>query len=430
MINSGIGWHEARIPTIAAMVPRAAFTWATARLRAAVSLPLITSNRINAPETAEAVLARGDADMVSMARPLLADPAFVAKAAQGRADEINTCIACNQACLDQIFLGKTASCLVNPRAGHETELNYRPADIPKRIAVVGGGPAGLSCAVTLAVRGHRVTLFEQATRIGGQFNLAVRIPGKEEFRETLRYFNCQLVQQKVRVHLATRATATDLLKAGFDEIVVATGVVPRRPEIAGIDHPMVLSYVDLLSGQKPAGNRVAIVGAGGIGFDVATFLAHSTAAGALQGEDFLAQWGIDRSLRESGGLLRKQPAPIETARRIFLLQRKGSKMGKDLGKTTGWIHRASLKMRGVVMLNGVRYEAIDDRGLHIVRGDRRELLEVDNVVICAGQESLDVLSKTILAAGAVVHVIGGAQRAVELDAQRAFDQGCRLAARL
>jgi 2,4-dienoyl-CoA reductase (NADPH2) len=430
VINTGIGWHEARIPTIATMVPRAAFTWVTAKLKGKVSVPLITSNRINTPELVEAALARGDADMVSMARPFLADPEFVNKAATGRADEINTCIACNQACLDHIFLGKMTSCLVNPRACHETKIVYRPVHRRKRIAVVGGGPAGLSFAAVAGGRGHRVTLFEKTELLGGQLNLAVRIPGKEEFHETLRYFKRQLELNRVTVHLDTSISARELLETGYDDIVVSTGVAPRHVEIPGIDHPMVLTYIDVLGKGKPVGARVAVVGAGGIGFDVAEFLTHSGPSTAIERDDFLSEWGIDKTYPVPGGLSPEGPRPRPPTRQVYLLQRKGSKMGKNLGKTTGWIHRKILKQRGVIMLNGLTYEKIDRHGLTISRQGEHQILPVDTVVICAGQVPVDALYREIETSGMSVHLIGGAERAVELDAKRAIEQGCRLAATL
>lgn len=428
MINTGIGWHEARIPTIAMMVPRAAFTWVTEKMKQEISIPLITSNRINTPELAEMVLARGDADMVSMARPFLADPQFVVKAAENRSDEINTCIACNQACLDHIFLGKMASCLVNPRACHETQLTYPPAAKKKRIAVAGAGPAGLSFAIGAAQRGHAVTLYEQAAKIGGQLNMAVKIPGKEEFKETLRYFSRQLELQGVDVRLNTPATARNLTEAGYDEIVIATGVYPRRPTIKGIDHAKVLSYVQVLADNQAVGPRAAIVGAGGIGFDVAEFISHPGVFTSLDREAFLKEWGIDKAYRFAGGLAEAAPRMPASPRQVYLLQRKDTKIGKDLGKTTGWIHRSTLKKRGISMINAVRYEQIDDRGLHIARKGRSQILEVDTVIICAGQQPRRELYQALESCHVPVHLIGGADRAVELDAKRAIDQGCRLAA--
>jgi len=430
IINTGIGWHEARIPTIATMVPRAAFTWVTRRLRGTVEIPLVTSNRINDPAVAERVLADGDADLVSMARPLLADPAFVAKAASGRADEINTCIACNQACLDLVFENEVATCLVNPRAGRETELVYRPVERPKRIAVVGAGPAGLACATVAGRRGHRVTLFESADRIGGQFNMAKVIPGKEEFHETLRYFRRELELAGVRVLLGRTAGAADLTGGDFDEIVLASGVVPRLPSIPGLDHPRVLSYVDVLLHGQPVGASVAIVGAGGIGFDVAEFLSHDPAHAptSLDIPAFMKEWGIDMSLVSRGGIA---PMPeLGSPRQIWLLQRKPTPPGRDLGKTTGWVHRLALKRRGVRMLAGVGYERIDDRGLAITQGGESRLLEVDHIVVCAGQEPRRDLAAGIEAAGYQVRLIGGSHVATELDAKRAIDEGSRLAAAL
>ena len=430
IINSGIGWHEARVPTIATMVPRAAFTWVTRRLKGEVALPLVTSNRINDPGVADAVLARGDADMVSMARPLLADPDFVRKAAQGRADEINTCIACNQACLDHVFEQKVASCLVNPRAGHETLLRYQPAVRRKRIAVVGAGPAGLSCATIAATRGHHVTLFEASKSIGGQFNMAQRVPGKEEFGETLRYFRRQIELSGVDLRLGHAVTAGELDTAGFDEIVVATGVMPRVPGIDGVDHPNVLSYVDVLLGGRAVGESVALIGAGGIGFDVAEYLAHGTPPGdgAAETEEFMHEWGVDMSLERRGGLTAEAGTMAPSRRLIYLLQRKPTPPGRELGKTTGWIHRTELKRRGVRMMSGVNYERIDDSGLHITTQAGPQLLEVDQVVICAGQEPLRQLADELQRKGRDTHVIGGAKLAAELDAKRAIDEGARLAA--
>ncbi len=432
IINTGIGWHEARIPTIATMVPRAAFAWVTRRLRGSVSVPLVTSNRINDPAVAERLLAAGDADLVSMARPLLADPEFVAKAASGRADEINTCIACNQACLDLVFENEVATCLVNPRAGRETELVFRKSERPRRIAVVGAGPAGLACATVAAGRGHLVTLFEASDRIGGQFNMAKVIPGKEEFHETLRYYRRQLELHRVRILLCRRADVAILTAGDFDEIVLASGVTPRIPQIDGLEHPKVLSYVDLLLHGRPVGPSVAIVGAGGIGFDVAEYLSHDAAHAptSLDVPAFMREWGIDMQLATRGGLAPQPDLARSRPRRIWLLQRRPTPPGRDLGKTTGWVHRLALKRRGVRMLAGVAYGAIDDRGLGITQGGETRLLEVDNVVICAGQEPQRELAAGIQAAGYRLHLIGGSNLATELDAKRAIDEGSRLAAAL
>ena len=424
IINTGIGWHEARIPTIATMVPHAAFAWVTQKLKGEVKIPLVTTNRINTPEIAENVLASGCADMVSMARPFLADPDFVNKAAAGRADEINTCIGCNQACLDHIFSGKLTSCLVNPAACHEAEFRATPATAPKRVAVVGAGPAGLACATTAARRGHQVTLFDAAPVIGGQFNIAKTIPGKEEFHETLRYFGRQLELSGVTVRLGQRVGAEAL--AGFDEIVLATGIVPRTPAITGINHPMVLSYLDVLRDHQPVGRRVAIIGAGGIGFDTAEYLTQHGESASLSPEAFTREWGIDMTLSQRGGLSPRGPAPEPSPREVFLLQRKSSKVGDGLGKTTGWIHRASLAMRGVKMLNGVSYERIDDAGLHVTVKGEAQVLAVDNVIICAGQEPQRELEAPLAALGVPVHRIGGADVAAELDAKRAIQQGTTL----
>lgn len=428
LLNTGIGWHEARIPTIATKVPRAAYAWVTQRVMGQVGIPLITSNRINTPEVAERLLAEGYADMVSMARPLLADGDFVRKARQGRADEINTCIACNQACLDHTFGGKITSCLVNPRACHETELVIAPAPAAKRIAVVGAGPAGLSFAVTAAQRGHAVTLFDAASEIGGQFNIAKKVPGKEEFHETLRYFRRQLELGGVALRLGHRVEAAQLIEGGYDEIVLATGIRPRVPAIDGVDHPKVLGYLDVLQGDRPVGERVAIIGAGGIGFDVAEYLAHAGDSGAVAPRKFYAEWGIDTDYAQAGGLAQPQAEP--SPRRVHLLQRKSTKVGDQLGKTTGWIHRTSLKARSVAMGSGVAYERIDDAGLHITVDGQPQLLEVDNVVLCAGQEPQRELHAALSAAGCSVHLIGGADVAAELDAKRAIAQGTTLAASL
>jgi 2,4-dienoyl-CoA reductase (NADPH2) len=428
LINTGIGWHEARVPTIATAVPRAAFTWVTARLKGLVSTPLVTSNRINTPEVGEEVLARGDADMISMARPFLADPDFVKKAAADRADEINTCIGCNQACLDHIFLGKIASCLVNPRACHETELQYPPVHNKKKIAVIGSGPAGLSFSTVAAGRGHKVTLFEQNDTIGGQLNLANQIPGKEEFNETIRYYKKLLKLCGVQVHLKLKATTKQLLQGKFNEVVLAAGVLPRKPDIEGIDHPAVLNYVDVLLHKREVGQRAAIVGAGGIGFDVAQFLTHPARSSSLDREAFLEEWGVDENYRMPGGLMRKLPQLRSSGRRVYLLQRKTGKIGESLGKTTGWIHRLTLKQRHVTMINAVTYSKIDDKGLHITLKGKPQILDVDTIVICAGQESNRDLKEGLESAGMTVHLIGGAELAVELDAKRAIDQGARLAA--
>ncbi|MFC4928597.1 MULTISPECIES: NADPH-dependent 2,4-dienoyl-CoA reductase [Delftia] len=428
LLNTGIGWHEARIPTIATKVPRAAYAWVTQRVMGQVGIPLITSNRINTPEVAERLLAEGYADMVSMARPLLADGDFVRKARQGRADEINTCIACNQACLDHTFGGKITSCLVNPRACHETELEIAPAPAAKRIAVVGAGPAGLSFAVTAAQRGHAVTLFDAASEIGGQFNIAKKVPGKEEFHETLRYFRRQLELGGVALRLGHRVEAAQLIEGGYDEIVLATGIRPRVPDIDGVDHPKVLGYLDVLRDERPVGERVAIIGAGGIGFDVAEYLTHAGDSGAVAPRKFYAEWGIDTDYAQAGGLAQPQAEP--SPRRVHLLQRKSTKVGDQLGKTTGWIHRTSLKARSVAMGSGVAYERIDDAGLHITVDGQPQLLEVDNVVLCAGQEPQRELHAALSAAGCSVHLIGGADVAAELDAKRAILQGTTLAASL
>lgn len=427
LINTGIGWHEARIPTIATSVPRGAFSWVTAELKKHLTVPLITTNRINTPEVAERILAQGEADMVSMARPFLADPEFVIKAAENRADEINTCIACNQACLDHVFKQKRASCLVNPRACFETELTFGRVPQPKRLAVVGAGPAGLAFACYAAERGHQVSLFDQAPTIGGQFNFAKQIPGKEEFHETLRYFARRLEKCGVELYLGQRQSAESLLGGGFDEVILATGIRPRTPNIPGIEHPKVLNYLDVLRDGKPVGQKVAVIGAGGIGFDVAEYLVEKKAEGSADHhrDHWLREWGIDKSLGERGGLIKPEIDAPE--RQIWLLQRKESKVGDGLGKTTGWIHRTVLKNRKVQMLSGVQYLRIDDEGLHIQVGEARQCLPVDQVIICAGQEPLRELQAGLQAAGKPVHIIGGADVAAELDAKRAIRQGAELA---
>ncbi|MEU1453463.1 NADPH-dependent 2,4-dienoyl-CoA reductase [Streptomyces avermitilis] len=426
IINTGIGWHEARIPTIATSVPRGAYAWVTKKVMGAVSIPLVTTNRINTPELAEQLLAEGHADMVSMARPMLADPDFVAKAEAGRPEAINTCIGCNQACLDHTFSGKITSCLVNPRACHETELILSPTRLRKRVAVVGAGPAGLACAVSAAERGHDVTLFDAASEIGGQLNVARKVPGKQEFDETLRYFRTQLEQHGVDVRLNTRVTSEQV--AAYDEVVVATGVSPRTPGIPGIDHPSVLGYLDVLRDNAPVGDRVAILGAGGIGFDVAEYLTDSGDKASEDPATYFRSWGVDMDYRAPGGLgAPERPAPPRT---VHLLQRKTSKVGAGLGKTTGWIHRTELKHRGVTMVPGVQYDRIDDAGLHITVDGHSQVLAVDTVVLCTGQDPRRDLYQELIAAGHRAHLIGGADVAAELDAKRAIKQGTELAAAL
>lgn len=427
IINTGIGWHEARIPTIATKVPRAAFTWVTKKLKGSVQIPLVTSNRINTPEMAEHVLAQGDADMVSMARPMLADAEFVLKAEQGRSDEINTCIGCNQACLDQIFSMQIATCLVNPRACYETELIFKESAVKKNIVVIGAGPAGLSFATYAADRGHQVTVFDAASQIGGQFNIAKTIPGKEEFYETLRYFKRKIeLQPNIKLVLNHTATYEELSAENYDDIVVATGVTPRELTIEGIDHPKVLSYIEVLRERKPVGKKVAIIGAGGIGFDTAEYLSHEGESGSLNPQKFYDEWGIDTSYAHVGGL--KQPVLEQSDREIYLLQRKAKAVGASLGKTTGWIHRTGLKHRDVKMIAGASYDKIDDQGLHITVNDQPTVLEVDHVIICAGQESYTAMYDQLKADGKNVHLIGGAKEAGELDAKRAIRQGAELAA--
>lgn len=427
IINTGIGWHEARIPTIATKVPRAAFTWVTEKLKGSVSIPLITSNRINTPEMAEHVLASGHADMISMARPMLADADFVLKASEGRSDEINTCIGCNQACLDHIFSMKIATCLVNPRACYETELIFKETNTIKNIAVIGAGPAGLSFATYAASRGHKVKVFDSNNQIGGQFNIAKTIPGKEEFYETLRYFKRQIeLQPNIDLVLNHTVTYEELSQTNYDEIVVATGVTPRQLQFEGIDHPKVLSYIQVLKERVPVGKRVAIIGAGGIGFDTAEYLTHEGDSGSLNPEKFYAEWGIDTSYAHVGGL--KQPELEKSEREVYLLQRKTAAVGAGLGKTTGWIHRTGLKHRDVKMIAGASYDKVDDQGLHITVDGQTIVLDVDNVVICAGQESYTAMFDQLKADGKNVHLIGGAKEAGELDAKRAIRQGAELAA--
>jgi len=430
IINTGIGWHESRVPTIATSVPRAAFTWVTQRMKKEVSIPLITSNRINMPVTAEQVLAEGHADMISMARPFLADPDWVVKAAAEKDEEINTCIGCNQACLDHVFEQKVASCLVNPRACHETELNYTPAILKKKIAVVGAGPAGLAAATVAAERGHAVTLFDADKEIGGQFNIAKQIPGKEEFYETIRYFGSQLKKHQVTVALNTRVRAVDLEEGNFDSIVLATGIQPRTPAIPGIDHEKVLTYIDVLKHKKPVGKRVAVIGAGGIGFDVAEYLAHEGKSTALDIDAWLQEWGIDKTMTARSGIEGVKAVVTPSSREIFMFKRSKGKFGGKLGKTTGWIHRATLKKKNVQFVNRVQYTKIDDQGLHYTQNETPKILAVDTIVVCAGQAPFKELLAPLEAKGCTVHVIGGADIATELDAKRAIDQGSRLAARL
>ena len=430
IINTGIGWHESRIPTIATSVPRAAFTWVTKKMKEEIKIPLITSNRINMPETAEKVLADGHADMISMARPFLADPEWVNKAEQERDDEINTCIGCNQACLDHVFEQKVASCLVNPRACHETELNYTPTDKKKKIAVVGAGPAGLAASTIAAQRGHTVTLFDADKEIGGQFNIAKQIPGKEEFYETIRYFKKQIELHNVTVKLNTRVSENDLAEGNFDEVILATGIKPRTPKINGIEHEKVLNYIDVLKLKKPVGKRVAVIGAGGIGFDVSEYLTHEGESTALNIDAWLKEWGIDKTLNSRSGIegikAEEQPSPRE----VFMFKRSKGKFGGKLGKTTGWIHRSTLKKKKVQFINEVQYTKIDDKGLHYIKNEEHKLLEVDNIVICAGQLPLKELLNPLKEKGVNVHIIGGADIAAELDAKRAINQGARLAAQL
>ncbi|OYU14062.1 MAG: NADPH-dependent 2,4-dienoyl-CoA reductase [Alphaproteobacteria bacterium PA4] len=428
IISTHFTWHEAQVPTIATMVPRAAFASVTGRLRKMVGVPVITSNRINMPDVAEAVLAAGDADLVSMARPMLADADLVVKAFEGREDEINTCIACNQACLDHTFSGKLTSCLVNPRACRETELNYRPTTAPQRLAVVGAGPAGLAYAVTAAGRGHHVTLFDAASEIGGQFNLAKRIPGKEEFYETLRYYGRMIEKLGIDLRLGTRANVASLQAGGFDRVIVATGIAPRVPDVAGIDHPKAVSYVDVITGKAAVGKRVAIMGAGGIGFDVAELITHAGTSAAMDINVFAREWGIDFANHPRGGVTGIDPEVARADREVVLLQRKTSAPGRGLGKTTGWTHKLTLQRRGVQMVGGVDYLKIDDQGLHTLVGGEPRLFDVDTVIICAGQEPLRDLYDALVAAGVAADLVGGAHEAMELDAKRAIMQASELAA--
>ncbi|WP_033961202.1 NADPH-dependent 2,4-dienoyl-CoA reductase [Psychroserpens jangbogonensis] len=430
IINTGIGWHESRIPTIATSVPRAAFTWVTKKMKEEIKIPLITSNRINMPETAEKVLADGHADMISMARPFLADPEWVNKAEQERADEINTCIGCNQACLDHVFEQKVASCLVNPRACHETELNYTPTDRKKKIAVVGAGPAGLAASTIAAQRGHTVTLFDADKEIGGQFNIAKQIPGKEEFYETIRYFKKQIELHNVTVKLNTRVSENDLAEGNFDEVILATGIKPRTPKIDGIEHEKVLNYIDVLKLKKPVGKRVAVIGAGGIGFDVSEYLTHEGESTALNIDAWLKEWGIDKTLNSRSGIEGIKAEEQHSPREVFMFKRSKGKFGGKLGKTTGWIHRSTLKKKKVQFINEVQYTKIDDKGLHYIQNEEHKLLEVDNIIICAGQLPLKEFLDPLKEKGVNVHIIGGADIAAELDAKRAINQGARLAAQL
>ncbi len=427
VISTHFCWHESQVPTIATMVPRAAFAGVTGRLRKEVSIPLITSNRINMPDVAEAVLARGDADLVSMARPMLADPELVNKAYEGREDEINTCIGCNQACLDHTFSGQLVSCLVNARACRETEIAIRPTSSPKRIAVVGAGPAGLAFSTIAAERGHSVTLFDAAEAIGGQFNLARRVPGKEEFDETLRYFGRMITLHGVDLQLGTHVEAEDLIGKGFDQIVIATGIRPRMPAVEGIGHAKAVSYIDVITGKAEVGQSVAIMGAGGIGFDVAELITHAGTSAALDIDVFAKEWGIDFHNHPRGGVTGVEPVVASSGREVFLLQRKSSAVGKGLGRTTGWTHRITLQRRGVQMLAGVEYRRIDDDGLHIIVDGAARTLAVDTVIVCAGQDPARGLYDELAALGADVQLIGGAFEASELDAKRAIKQATELA---
>ena len=431
IINTGIGWHESRVPTIGTVVPKAGFAWVTKKMMGEVTIPLITTNRINMPDVAEQVLQDGCADMVSMARPFLADPELVLKSIEGRPEEINTCIACNQACLDHTFTMQVSSCIVNPRACHETILVHNPTQHKKKIAVVGAGPAGLEAATVAAKRGHSVVLFEEKDEIGGQFNMAKVIPGKEEYGQTIRYYDSMLKKYGVELHLSTRAEEAALINEGFDEIILATGVTPRTVQIDGIDHPKVMNYVDVLYKNKAVGNKVAIIGSGGIGFDMAEYLAHDMAheSVSLNTENYMKEWGVDMTYAK-GGALAESPLPLASPREIYLLKRSKGKHGKNLGKTTGWIHRSSLAMKDVKMLSDVSYTKVDDRGLHITKGETQEILDVDHVIVCAGQESLKELEAGLIAANQKVHLIGGANIAAQLDAKMAIKEASELAAKL
>ncbi|HAO15252.1 MAG TPA: NADPH-dependent 2,4-dienoyl-CoA reductase [Tenacibaculum sp.] len=428
IINTGIGWHESRIPTIATSVPRAAFTWVTEKMKKEVSIPLITSNRINMPDIAEKVLSEGHADMISMARPFLADPEWVNKAREEREDEINTCIACNQACLDHVFQKKIVSCLVNPRACHETELNYNKTNKKKKIAVVGAGPAGLSVSTIAAKRGHDITLFDSENDIGGQFNIAKQIPGKEEFYETIRYFKKQIELNGVNLRLNTRVNSEDLILGGFDEVILATGITPRKPRIEGIEHQKVLSYIDVLKHKKEVGKKVAVIGAGGIGFDVSEYLTHQGESTSVNIDAWLQEWGIDKTLEARSGIENTTPKIAPSPREVFMFKRSEGKFGGNLGKTTGWIHRTNLKKKNVQFIKEVQYTKIDDLGLHYVQNNEDKVLEVDNIILCAGQLPFKELYEPLTSKGMTVHVIGGAHTAAELDAKEAINQGARLAA--
>ena len=428
LINTGIGWHESRIPTIATMVPRAAFSWVTKRMMGEVNVPLITTNRINTPEIAEKILSNGHADMVSMARPFLADPEFINKAIANKSNEINTCIACNQACLDHAFKGKIASCLVNPLACHETEIIVKNTKTTRRIVVVGAGPAGLSYATTAAKRGHNVTLIEKSNSIGGQFNMAKKIPGKEEFYETLRYFDVMLQKYNVQIHLNT--TFEPAMAKKYDNVILATGIIPRKPKIKGINHPKVVSYIDVLNDKVKIGSKVALIGAGGIGFDVAEYLSHKGESSFLKTKLFMEEWGVDMNFTARGGIQKVKPKPLETKRQIYLFQRKSGKVGASLGKTTGWIHRFSLRNKNIKMINNVKYNKIDDKGLNYFKNNKEFILDVDHIVICAGQLSNNKIFDSCKEQNPNTEIIGGAFYAFELDAKKAIDQAVRSAAKV